>query len=34
MENRKLTTLNIEKVMSIAKKAKLRLLSKLDTNVK
>jgi 5-methylthioadenosine/S-adenosylhomocysteine deaminase len=34
MENRKLTTLNPEKVMSIAKKAKNRLLSKLDTNVK
>jgi 5-methylthioadenosine/S-adenosylhomocysteine deaminase len=34
MENRKLTTLNIEKVMHMVEKAKNNLLSKLNTNVK
>jgi 5-methylthioadenosine/S-adenosylhomocysteine deaminase len=34
MENRKLTTLNIEKIMQMVEKAKNRLLSKLNTNVK
>ena len=34
MEDRKLTTLNIEKVMHMVEKAKNNLLSKLNTNVK
>jgi 5-methylthioadenosine/S-adenosylhomocysteine deaminase len=34
MENRKLTTLNIEKIMQMVEKSKNRLLSKLNTNVK
>jgi 5-methylthioadenosine/S-adenosylhomocysteine deaminase len=34
MENRKLTTLNIKKVMDMVEKAKNNLLSKLNTNVK
>jgi 5-methylthioadenosine/S-adenosylhomocysteine deaminase len=34
MENRKSTTLNIEKVMDMVEKAKNNLLSKLNTNVK
>jgi len=34
MENRKLTMLNIEKVMDVVEKAKNNLLSKLNTNVK
>jgi 5-methylthioadenosine/S-adenosylhomocysteine deaminase len=34
MENRKMTTLNIEKIMQMVEKSKNRLLSKLNTNVK
>jgi 5-methylthioadenosine/S-adenosylhomocysteine deaminase len=34
MENRRLTTLNIDKVMNMVKKAKNNLLSKLNTNIK
>jgi 5-methylthioadenosine/S-adenosylhomocysteine deaminase len=34
MENRKLTMLNIEKVMDVVEKAKNNLFSKLNTNVK
>jgi 5-methylthioadenosine/S-adenosylhomocysteine deaminase len=34
MENRKLTTLNIEKVMDMVEKAKNNLLSKLNANIK
>ena len=34
MQNRKLTTLNIKKVMDMVEKAKDTLLNKLNTNVK